>query len=274
MAGFLYYAKGWDAPVTRKQVEAWGLGYAFDAEPQDAEAIAGPSGLGRVFAMLRTMPGKPLQAMKAPEQTWELLLPANETRPELHVGYWSDSRPTPEDLVRSELVESWPVVLEDGNTWQVPVAMEKQGAGRFRRSLPCKMRYEPRLEPPGWVFGEIEQKYAGLWEIAERFDDWIHNAVLDTDDAMVTQGLEPESDDAFDLPATYPRLHEDATYSLATHYRVNQGEVSLLGLFSANNTKSGAMDVLAALIDTQTLVAIEKKKQAAGGVNSSDGPAA
>lgn len=101
-------------------------GAGWFRDPSDSLAFAevlegGPDGGGGMLAF-DDQCRRPLAAM-GPGQKWTPCVEAEGVEAgQYWVGVWEDCRPTPDDLQRADVVESYPVRLADGQEWLVPIA--------------------------------------------------------------------------------------------------------------------------------------------------------
>jgi hypothetical protein len=175
----------------------------------------------------------------------------------LHVGLWTNQRePMPIDLARPDQFPGHPVRLVDGRDWLAPVARgwtEEDGELRWYVALPQRLERRDGT----WRRGGVVQRYARLWQIAERWEErwaaaYAAAVARDTgDDAEQAEAgehllsVELPLSDAADLAAEV----------LSFNYRVTAAEISLLGLFD-DAAPAGVLD---ALIDRPTRIAWAKK---------------
>lgn len=108
MSGFLYYIPGLNG-IAREQLASNGLEHLATCNGVAYVGSDGPVGRGIVFgitpydhAMLRYSPD---------EQTWR-------NAGKFWLGYWNESKPTSDDLQRSELLNGWSFTLA-GCKWNV-----------------------------------------------------------------------------------------------------------------------------------------------------------
>lgn len=257
MAGFLYFAKGWRQPVTRRLAEEWGLGYALENEPVDAECNHPELGRGRLFTDLKRQDARALIARGRPRQVWSLHSPATgDTRPEVHVGYWSDAAPQPCDLLRSTALPGHEVELGDGLSWVAPVALQwDAGLSAHTAALPRGAVYDPVAAQ--WGPGKVDPRYEPLWEIATRFDEWMRR-----ENQRGREALGEQLGPAEELEVTLSKAEAltDATAALGFNYLVGPVEASVLGWFARDSQV--ALRVLEAVVDWPSLLAMVKKKEA------------
>lgn len=257
MATFLYFAKGWKQPINSKLAAEWGVGHAFDNEPTDADCQHPDLGHGRLFANLSQLDGEPLVARGLPRQNWRLCVPAVEhNRPEIHVGYWVDHKPTPANLARDGLLPGHEVVLGDDQPWTAPMAIQWLGLGTHSCQLPRGADYDPVAQ--AWGPGAIDPRYEPLWEIATRFDAWMRGINQQARQAVAEAGGAVAAEDEIELTLTKADGLRDAVAALAFNYRVGPVEADALGWFSRDHELS--LKVLESLVDWPSLLGMLKKK--------------
>jgi hypothetical protein len=250
MAQLLYFVD--DRPrVSDADARAWGLGYAFDGPLVCAPYSAGGPG-GKTGCVL----GQAAERLGyyADRQTW-LRIPTSDGRPTLYVGHWNDSRPTPAELARDELLPGRLVKLHDGQAWQVPLARECH-FGQLVRALPGRLTRDASGQ---WTPGPIDPRYSRLWDIATAFWSYLFSAPAIGE--RVTFDFSGANDAAVDV--------------LATNYRLGANEIDLLGLF--DDQLRNVTAILKATIDFDTWFEWQKKNRAPtlpGTCNTCDGPAA
>lgn len=218
MAGFLYFKPNHLNPITRADLVAWGLGYAF---PRSVAAglcnsntpVGAP---GTVFAD----PGGERSAkLCVAEQTWRKL-----PQSDVWCGYWNDERPTPADLARTPQLPGYSVMLAGGQEWIIPLVRRFDVARRTSVSnLPTYMECD---DDGNWHRGPVLDLHAHLWDVTRPIAD----ALL----AEYVEGQPPEVADGAILTAIVALL--------AANYRVGKGELSLIrALTNEANTHAGCM---------------------------------
>ncbi len=207
MNGFLYFIEGKNT-VTKADLEAAGLAYAFDGPFSFREAGTGPGAAGVVVGVGENIGFYP------DRQTW-LPIPGS---PGVFLGFEiAETKPKPADLARTEQIDGYVVELADGESWLVPVARcFPEGS-----MLPMAMT----IGPDGKVVKEALPKFAAACRDAERLWDFFRseNGMLNEDETV-----EPLDDsEMFALAAGV----------LALNYRVGPAEVSALRLLTTKNIK-------------------------------------
>ncbi len=179
-------------------------------------------------------------------------------------GYFIDSRPGPEDLVRGEIVPGEDVRLGDGNLWHVPHAIDFHGPGLSRVM---------ELDDDGrWVAGEVVPEHRALWDLAWQWRDAL-DELCRWGDAHKDSGGNPQFDGFSDERMTADWIFSRSVHVLQTNYVVGQAEAAMLGLF----VTGGQWTVLQALCDAQGLRQImegavaEEQKKTAGSPDTTPG---
>jgi hypothetical protein len=261
LAGLLYYLPTEDAAhpghVKIARVRKLGLGYALDRCTASGcqKGPDGDSGVivadSRRVAKIGHYPDR---------QTWRRI-PGLEA----WVGYYTDDRPTPEDLQRDEMLDGHLVKLADRQAYVAPIARgwsdDEENPGWFH-AVPQLQTVD---ENGDWVAGDVVPRYQRLWQIATRWWDVKTGALADAseDDA--------DTDEAAEVSFSFATLNDDAVEALATNYHLGKAEVGLLGLFDTH----AAASILDASIDWPTWVAQMKKKltdQAPESLSTDAGP--
>ena len=265
----LYFLPGREE-IDRAGLAALGLDYVSDGEPaRCAVRTAGPDGQpGLIVAATPEVAGRTIGYYPA-EQQWERIphcQVASLKQP--WVGRFADAPIAPAGLARRRQLAGHWIELADGQQWLVPVARgwtEEDGEARWYRALPRRMVCDAEGH---WSPGEVLPAYARLWQIAERWQAAIDDALAAW--ARQAEAADPEAD--VSIPIDVDDLHGSAVEVLAANYRLGVGETMLLGLLASGT----AQDILDALVDGPTRRAWLEKKTAAdrAGASSSVGPAA
>ena len=221
MSTFIYFTEAAKAPVNRQRAEALGVGYAFDTSPASAELRGRtPSGgNGWLFADAERMGGKQL-GYNQELQTWRRL-PGLE----VWVGYYNDSKPTPEDLERREQLAGRYIELSDGNDWLVPLLRFWSGNTGFAVALPTVAGID---ENGDWISKGTSPQHDELNKLAER--------LLEVTKGQSAAALEGEDD-----PQNRPRPMTDIEMLEATclligaNYRVSKVELAELDALEIGN---------------------------------------
>lgn len=276
----VYYIPQTERPSVA-DLEAWGIGHAFEAPGRmtSCPVTRGPDGGA---GLVLTDPRAQRVGYYPDEQTWRRVpLGSPEpsavnrepeqtsgSRPKAQgsrtgcawVGYWNAGRPTPDELAREPRLYGEERVLADGQRWCVPVvigAPEDVAASIGVLRLPRKLELNDAGE---FVAGEVEPQYRPLLEAA----GWWY----DESWAAAQRMAAGEPPDEIEGPEVQ-RMLAAAVTVLAGNYRVGKAEVVLLGLLDTQV----AQDVLGTAIDIRTYVEKLRKKAAGGGPASSAGRA-
>jgi hypothetical protein len=245
MSAFMIFVEGADAPVSRKQIEAAGLGHAFDGVPNHAK-MAGPG--GRQGVMLSNVAKlDPYQPVYRPnEQTWRKAPAALTPLLPWHLGYYNAAPPTSADLARPEQIAGNQVELH-GQPWQVPMVRTTRLDGTPRVALPSYLQLGDDGRPRQ---GAVVDELAWLLERVTPFwDAWL-------------EGYEASSDEEDSFTITMPdSIFADAAAVLSANYYVGPVECEALRLF--RNDDGSLSKVMGAACDTASAIMFLKKKAAA-----------
>ena len=238
MAGFLYFAAG-RPRVDQAWLEAHGPAHAF--EPDDlgrisqAEVGQGP-GDQRGVLFARTA-GEPQPMGYAPGvQKW-----AKAVSGGWWVGCETDAPPTPADLEHSEIIDGHVVRMGDGQQWLVPVARLFSGGTALPQAIV--------LGPNGEKVLRALPAYAAIARHAERVAQDVHIGI----------GLRERPKDY--EPMSLLDGWDICVAALALNYRIGPDEASLLEIL----TTPVVPQVLGALVDVPTLMAVAQQRLAAAG---------
>jgi len=137
---------------------------------------------------------------------------------EFSLGVGAGGAPGPEDLIRDEIVDGYPVTLGDGADWIVPLGRVWPEGTR----IPSTMGYGP----DGSFVTSPVPRFAALCAKAERIFDAVAASYGLIEDRG---GIEPIDDgrEGFDL----------AVEILAVNYRIGPAEASRLALIDTTNLK-------------------------------------
>jgi hypothetical protein len=243
MNQLLYFVDGLQRVGNWEHARELGLGYAF---PESLGVVsadfsgAGPGGTqGCVFGVDSERLG-----YYPDRQTW-LKIPKGSGSHQLYVGFWKNARPGPEDLRVEEPLRGRPVKLRDGNEWTIPIARawsDSEGNEGWYQALPGILTLSETNE---WVSGGVEQRYAGLWEIACAYWNEIWQRTPDA-----------KGEIRFDFHGA----HDAAIAALAANYRIGRPEAGLLGLL--DDKWYCAVKILDTLVDRHTYLSWSKKNLA------------
>lgn len=130
----------------------------------------------------------------------------------------------PDDLARGDMIAGHEVRLGDGQMWEIPVAVLKDGTSPLPRSLRRVRDGQGRMVG---IPGDVLPRYADLWAMAGQ----VYDAMRGTSAVNVI--------DTWDM----------ACRTLAHNYRVCPALIETLGLFDTNIQR----EVCKTLIDIQSL---------------------
>lgn len=226
---FLYYR-----PVGSKEPHD---GRIFDAPPHLREVSKGPDGgRGTLAATIRTIEAGTARCVyDAAGQTWRRI-PGSEW----WVGFWCDAKPGPDDLSRSTLLDSQPVVI-NGQAWQVPIC-RVFADGQATIHLPQAMDLD---DTGNWVIGPVVEQYRKLWDASKSYFDFILSQIPDEDG-----NAEP-------IEIMVADVADACVVVLGTNYRVNAIEVAMLGLLDSHTRAQ----IMQATVDVRALTDRGKKKR-------------
>ena len=259
MSGFLYFVAKDQRPIRPERLAEWGLSYAFAAgnegRPVNRNVATGCEGY--VFADPARQGGRGVGIYPG-EQTWRKM-PVVEGRPELWVGYYTASKPTPADLERSPMLAvDLSIRLADGCSWRIPkVRHFDDQQQQWECSLPSMLDYDEtgKLYP-----AKPLAQYQHLWEITAP----IANSIV-----VKAEGVAPVTDE---------QVQACAIALLQANYVVDVPELVAIGALSTSD--SFASIVMAACRGRELLEwldMIQKKSSdpsVESGSNTSDGAAA
>lgn len=241
---FLYYFPG-VASVNKKNMDGvladCGLDRVLDGtHPQCHQTPAAPDGTAQTGCVCAFHPtaffeSVPL-SLSPKEQTWRKCAGGK-----FWLGYWNGVKPTPEDLARIELIMGYCVPAGDGNTWIFPMALAWDGTNKFPK--------QATWGEDGKIIREVIPKYL---EFSSRVRT-LATSFYDTGDWGISEDEKLEY----------------AVESLNLNYRVGKYELSMLGVFSPEETVVN--NVLFALIDQPQWA--EKKRALSAESDSQDGQA-
>ncbi len=264
MAGFLYFLPGQNRGIKIADLQAAGLGYAFERRMSPREVLGGgPDGNpGVVVADPESVPDI---GYYADRQTWRKI-PGSRN----WLGYLTHNRPTPADLQRDQVLDGHWITLADGNEWLVPIArgsveetFETPGGAKDTRLAWCRNLPEATSiddDEGHWIRDGVLARYRPLWDTATRWWDARSGAKIpDAEEGKPTRVT-------FDFDGT----NDGALLALQANYRVSKIEAAALGLFD----DQCVVEILDALIDWPTIEAWLKKKarSIADSSSTDDGP--
>ena len=237
MATFLYFLPGPPRRATKEDVKRVGIEHAFDSMRYTPSEVLGngpDGGQGCIIAASGVDAGQLGYYPK--RQTWRIA-PGGK----YWIGLTNDSLPTPTDLQREATISGHWQLLPDGNKWLCPVARLAGGNINLPQAID--------IDAEGnWIRGEVVQKHAELWRVAQMFWD----DILAEIEAAKAESDEKEITINFDFAG-----QSSATVkALATNYRIGAIEAVMLGLF----TDESCRDILWALVDGPTINTFTQKK--------------
>jgi hypothetical protein len=155
---------------------------------------------------------------------------------------YTDSRPTPDDLARSQAIAGQWVRLDDGHMWLLPMArrwVEIDDRLLWDYNLPRRLTYDDAGQ---WVPGSVKPRYEQLWNMAIAYEQTAADAMANATEDIVR----------FEFPA----VDELAIGALQINYRVSAIECDMLGIYddAARNR------IISTLLDDDTRNAWLKKK--------------
>jgi len=256
VAGFLYYLSGVHSPVSSQGdgLAKLGLAYALGAGVSCVNVNGGPDAhAGMIVADTRRLGNKACGYYPG-EQSWRKLPPGClEPRQEetaVWVGFYTNDRPTAEDLLRPDALRGELLVLGDQRQpgWQIPI---------LRSVVADPITDEVTLTPAvpivagvdeegHWQVAQVAARYRAAWAIALAWCDT---------KAAVEFGQEDEYGNAmgsFDFEG----LLDSAAAVLAVNYAVGKIEIDALGLFDTASPRK----ILDAATDWQAFSNWFKKK--------------
>ena len=235
-----------------QNIEAHGLGYAFNGKPTSRGVASGPSGQAGYILCDNVFCKTSQPEYNKATQVWRKI-----PKSTAWIGIVTGSTITPDQLERPELRPSHSVELLDGHKWNCPIAMKWDDAGsefpRPLNALPTK----PDLDDDGnWTLTGIQSQYQQLWKTACEFYNAKMGATLTEDERRA----------AFE----FGNIMDSAIVSLSTNYRINKIESVVLGILDIQKSAR----VLDALIDWPTMQSWMKKKieEEHAGSDSNNGP--
>jgi hypothetical protein len=219
MPGFLYFAPNCTKTVTRDDVKAWCLDYAFTATPTSVVCLSNTptGGAGVIFADEKRL-GEYTVGMNLEEQEWRKI-----PKSDCYVGYWKVAPPVPEDLLRTPQLPGYLVPL-GGQEWTVPVtARFDETRKQLVTALPCYVQLD---EQGNWNEGDVLSVHEQLWNIGQPFRDDLMRRLV-------------EGGDPTDF--TRQELFDAAVSYLQANYVVSAAELSMMKTFTTDSAVHGAI---------------------------------
>jgi len=217
MSGFLYFVPG---KTAGGQVDLAELGLDGVFPPGKAPAGACMEGPGGDRGWLMAIAPKQFEDFRySPNaQEWHRAMGGA-----FWVGWDKQDKPKPANLQRERLLDGHPIILADGNSWQIPVA--RLAGMTTGYVLPKVMG----LDEDGNPAETVESRYQMLAEAA----DIVYSA--------------QHGDGGTVLP--YEEVERIAVGALSANYRIGRWGIRALGILTTENMK----DILLWLIDWPTL---------------------
>lgn len=184
---------------------------------------AGPDGrAGLLVASSCGPPASRPSLVEEIERTWVAARPGGDrAEPLWYLALDPAGRPSPEDLLRTdgraEVLHRRPVILGDGQTWQIPVAARPDDRGALGSTLPARCG----LDAEGRRTWAVEDRWACLWTMALR---------------VAVDVATPVGQDRQAEPLTLDEGLAILAEALAATYRLGPVEVALLGLYSESTS--------------------------------------
>lgn len=230
MSQFLYFISDKSGVADRKLIESSGLGYALSDNFHSREVYSGPGGHGGILV------GESEKGLsyQPDEQTWQ------SAHPGIHIGYWNDQKPTPEDLERPKLLNGKKLELDDGNQWAIPFVRRYESIDQALQHI-CVLPQKMDFQDGQWVAGSVVDQYKRLWDIATEVWDLMLAAASGGDTQLSTEA-------------------NFAVEVLGFNYRIGPYEAAMLGLFLTDGRSVGS--VMKTITDLDTFTAIVQKKTA------------
>lgn len=243
MSGFLYFKPQQTRNVSVEDVNAWGLAYAFDAQPASRGCHNNtPTGAaGVVFSDPKRHGGNDPK-MEMELQVWEKM--SRPEKPDIYVGYVKDSPPTPADLARRTLLSGFSLLMRDGNSWLCPLVRMLDAATEVLGSaLPSRMVLDAEGNATA---GDVVKEYAYLYDLMSEYA------------AHMQAGSLKEFFDGLSMS----RLCKDAIQLMQANYVIDLPEASVLGLWHVNgDTCLQANVIVLSSIDYDTYSRWEQSSQ-------------
>lgn len=254
MAGFIYYFPGVNG-VSDDVLKKHGVERVFDGSSVDRVPVLqrGPDGDAGVLAVMKPDHEQGVKAglqYKPHRQTWQ-----EAPQGGYWIGYETDARPRPIDLQRKTMLSGHIVVLNDGESWLVPIARSFP----IGMSLPVTLRVGKDGE---LIVGEVVKQYVAFGDLAEAH--WESSVEL----AMQAQSSTEDVVQGRSFDDIWPLAVE----ALSINYRIGSAEMSVLDCLTTENLS----EVTDAVVDMPTIKASmdAKKNELPENSSESDGQAA
>lgn len=200
--------------TNKEKLQQLGLAYAFDGKWTIRGADPGPDAQRGIVVVAGDNADGRL-GYYPERQTWRQI-----PKSECWCGYYTENRPTPDQLARQDQIPGVWLELDDGNKWQVPVARRMVEVDDWLYPV-CALPTRLTLSAEGiWQPGEIKPRYERLWQLATQYETAFS-------DAMANQ----EPDDKGMVTVKFEEPDELAVLTMQTNYRVSAVELDLLGIY-------------------------------------------
>jgi hypothetical protein len=245
MSGFLYFVPGKSRINVPGDLPALGLDHVFrDTAPIERGVNRGPTdgtGGGVIIAAKGSV--APERLMLQPNGGAQRWRPIPNNPAKAWCGMYVEDPPTPDELIRSRVIDGHLMTLGDGRQWLCPIARAVGQTAAGPRDYCALPRTTDIGDDGNWSVGEIDMLFVDLWSIACNYFDALSDAI----DAAAGDD-ESQGDEARKLAVEFDfaGVRENAMRCLQAHYKVNRIEVVMLDLFRAEDH---AHNVLQALID-------------------------
>lgn len=238
MSEFLYYLPSEKSSNCLKldKIKEFGLGHVFDKDAWGCPCNCGPDDMiGCVFSVNDA--GGHMKYNRD-KQTWCQIGDA-------WLGYWTDKKPKPEELLRDTQIDGEWVAFPDGQNWLVPHARKYVDDGQSDAiSVACTLPQRLTFEDGKWFRGGVQSQYAEVWQHIIAYEQAIADAIADGD---IQDGM---------VRFNYEHISEMAVAGLTVNYRIGAHELNALEVFD-ENTRSLIID---AMRDQKTYMNWAKKK--------------
>ena len=142
--------------VGNEELRDLGLGNLIDGTGPGWRTIPGPNGGNGALATW-TPEGKSAPFVVDDKQEW-MKHPGSPRVDEgrYWFGFYPNDLPCPDDLKKTDQLDSLPAVLDDGNSWEIPIA----------RYLPHANCWDVKS---GKYNRQVVEQYKSFWEMSEKF---------------------------------------------------------------------------------------------------------
>ncbi len=217
MSGLLYYLSGARAKPTDAELIEVGLAGQVVGGLCPTEIF-----LDNTRGIVFTIKGRYSTDLKIgfyhDEQVWTNIPEKNGNQGRLWVGYYKNNKPKPKDFLRKDYIKGTEIILGDGNSWEIPIAIS------FENNL-CTLpksivQYREDSEPEYVVIG----KFLDLKIIADKMAELF---------GLFDNG---KRDELRDFYKYFKNQMPVCAKILSYNYNVSLIEISVLGLFTTDNT--------------------------------------